>query len=60
MHVFPTQTFGARNVLQQRLPELVNQFPVDMVRKAQTHSITAFSNHIKHSILESYSYDCIE
>ena len=60
MHVFPTRTFGACNVLQHRLPELVYQFPADFIRKAQTHSITAFSNHIKHHILESYSYDCIE
>ena len=60
MHVFPTRTFGARNVLRHHLPELVYQFPADLIRKAKTHSITAFSNHIKHHILESYSYDCIE
>ena len=60
MHVFPTRTFGARNVLRHRLPELVDQFPADLIRKAKTHSITAFSNHIKHHILESYSYDCFE
>ena len=60
MHAFLTRTFGARNVLRHRLPELVYQFPADMIRKAQTHSITAFWNHIKHYILESYSYDCFE
>ena len=60
LHAFLTRTFGARNVLRHRLPELVYQFPADLIRKAQTHSITAFSNHIKHYILESYSYDCIE
>ena len=60
MHVFPTRTFGSRNVLRHRLPELVYRFPADLIRKAKTHSITAFSNHIKHHILESYSYDCIE
>ena len=60
MHVFPTRTFGARNVLRHRLPELVYQFPADLIRKAKTHCIIAFSNHIKHHILESYSYDCIE
>ena len=60
MHVFPTQAFGACNILRHRLPELVYQFPADLIRKAETHNITAFSNHIKHHILESYSYDCIE
>ena len=59
MHVFPTRTFAARNVLRHRLPELVYQFPADLIRKAQTHSITAFSNHMKHHILESYSYNLI-
>ena len=60
MDVFPTRMFGARNVLRYRLPELVYQFPADLIRKAKTHCITVFSNHIKHHILESYSYDCIE
>ena len=60
MHVFPTRTFGGRNVLRHRLPELVYQLPADLIRKAKTHSITALSNHIKHHILESYSYAYIE
>ena len=60
MHVVPTRTFGARNVLRHHLPVLVYRFPADLIRKAQTHSITAFSNHIKHHLLESYSHDCIE
>ena len=60
MHVFPPRTFGAHNVLRHRPPELVYQFPADLIRKAQTHSIAAFSNHIKLHILGSYSYDCIE
>ena len=42
MHAFPTRTFGARNVLRLRLPELAYQFPADMIRKAQTYSISAF------------------
>ena len=60
MHVFPTRTFGARNVLRHRIPELVYQFPTGIIEKAQTHSITSFSNHIKQHILNSYSYHCIE
>ena len=59
MHVFPTRTFGAHNVLRHRLPELVYQFAADLIRKAQTHSITDFSNHIKLHIVESYIYDCM-
>ena len=41
MQVFSTRTFVARDVLRHRLPELVYQFPADLIRKAQTHSITA-------------------
>ena len=39
MHAFPTQTFGARNVLRHRLPELVYQFPADIIRKTQTQCL---------------------
>ena len=39
MHVFPTRTFGARNVLLQRLPELVYQFPADIIGNAQNGNI---------------------
>ena len=59
IHVFPTQTFGARNVLQH-CQELAYQFPTDTTGKAQTNSIIAFLSHIKHQIQESYSYDCNE
>ena len=52
--------FFEPEVLRHRLPELVNQFPADLIRKEKTHNITAFSNHTKHHILESYSYDYIE
>ena len=49
MHVFPNRPFGTRNVLRHRLPELVYQFPADLIKKAQTHSITAFSKSYKAS-----------
>ena len=56
MHAFPTRTFGApRKVLWHHLPELIYQFPTDIIEKAQTHSITTFSNHTMHHILEPYS-----
>ena len=61
MHLFPIRKFGSRNVLGHSLPELlVYQFPSDIIEKAQIHSITAFSNPIKHHNLESYNYDCTE
>ena len=50
-HVFPTRTFGARNVLRHHLPELVYQFPAERQKL-----IVSLLFHI----LESYSYDCIE
>ena len=49
MHDFPTWTFGARNVLRLRLPELVCQFPADLIRKTQAYSITAFLKSYKAS-----------
>ena len=60
LHLFPTRTVGARNVLRHRIPELIYRFPADVLEKAKTHSITAFPNHIKNQTLQLYSHDCIE
>ena len=60
IHAFSTRMFGARDVLRHRIPELIYQSPADVLEKTKTHSITAFSNHIKHHILQCYIYDCIE
>ena len=47
-------------VLRHRIHELTCLFPADIIQKAHTHSISAVPNHIKHHILESYRYVCIE
>ena len=54
------QMVGACKVLQHCIPELIYQFPSDRLEKAKTHSITAFSNHMKHHIMQLYSYEYIE
>ena len=59
LYLFPTRTVCARNVLRHRIPELIYQFPADMLEKAKTHSIIAFSNDIDNHMLQLYSYSCI-
>ena len=58
MHLFPTRTTGARNVLRHRIPEILAGFPPIIIERARTHSISAFASHIKRHILESYFDDC--
>ena len=47
-------------VLRHRILELIYKIPADIFEKTNTHSMTAFSNHVKHHILELYSYGCME
>ena len=59
IHSFLTRTTGARHVLRHHIPGLIEKYPSCIVDKSRTHSITVFVGHIKHFMVESYSYDCL-
>ena len=58
LHLYPTRTSGARNVLQHHIPELLNTFPPNLIDKIKTHSLYSISHHIKCYLIDLYSYDC--
>ena len=53
LHLFPTWTVSASNVLRHRIPDLLQEYP-----RANTHSIESFVTLLKAYIIESYSYVC--
>ena len=55
LHLYPTRTSGARNVLRHHIPELLNTFPKYLIDKIKTHSLYSISHHIKCYLI---SYDC--
>ena len=58
LHLYPTRTSGARNVLRHHLPELLNTFPKYLIDKIKTHSLYSISHHIKCYLIDLSSYDC--
>ena len=60
IHLFPTRTTGARNVLRHHIPKILADFPSIIVEKARTHSINTFASHIKRHIIDAYSDVCFE
>ena len=58
LHLYPTRTSGARNVLRHHIPELLNTFPKYLIDKIKTHSLYSISHHIKCYLVDLYSYDC--
>ena len=60
LHLYPTRTSGARNVLRHHIPELLNKFPPHLVERFKTHSSYSVSHHIKCYLIDLYSYDCDE
>ena len=58
LHLFLTQTSGAHFVLRHHIPELLQKFSYDVMRKACTHSIDTFVSQIKMYLIDSYSYVC--
>ena len=43
LHLYPTRTSGARNVLRHHIPELLNTFPKYLIDKIKTHSLYSIS-----------------
>ena len=58
LHLYPTRTSGARNVLRHHIPELLNTFPKYLIDKIKTHCLYSMSHHIKCYLIDLYSYDC--
>ena len=57
LHLYPTRTAGARNVVRHRIPELLLEFPTNLIGKVRTHNISTFVSHVKSymSMISSYS-----
>ena len=58
LHVYPTRTRGARNVLRHHIPELLNKFPQYLIDRIKTHSKYSFSHQIKCYLDDLCSYEC--
>ena len=60
LHLFPTRTVSARNVLRHHVPDLLQEYPRAITQRANTHSIESFVTLLKAYIIESYSYVCTD
>ena len=58
LHLYPTRTSGARNILRHHIPELLNKFPHYLIDRIETHSIYSFSHQIKCYLVDLYNYAC--
>ena len=58
LHLYPTRTSRARNVLRRHIPELLNKYPEYLMDRIKTHSLHSISYHIKCYLIDLYSYDC--
>ena len=57
LHLYPTRTAGARNVVTHPIPDLLLEFSAHLTGKVRTHSIGTFVAHIKSYMISSYSYE---
>ena len=58
LHLYPTRTCGARNVLRHHTPELLNKFPKYLIDRIKTHSLYSISYNNKCYLTDLYSYNC--
>ena len=58
LHLFATRTHSAERVLRHHIPKLFDKFPRYLTDRIRTHSIQAFSSHLKSHIIDSYSSVC--
>ena len=58
LHLYPTRTSGARNVLRHHIPELLNKFPKYLTERIKTHSLYSIFYNIKCFLIDLYNYNC--
>ena len=44
LHLYPTRTSGANNVLRHHIPELLNEYPGYLINRIKTHSLHSISD----------------
>ena len=47
LHLYPTRTAGAHNVVRHRIPDQFLEFPTQLMEKMRTYSIGSFVAHVK-------------
>ena len=60
LHLFPTRTISARNVLRHHIAELLQKYPRAITQRDKAHSIESFVTLLKAYIFGSYSYECTD
>ena len=60
LHLFPTRTVSARNVLRHHIPDLLQEYPRAITQRLKTHNIESFVTLLLAYIIESYSYVCTD
>ena len=58
LHLFATRRYSAEHVLRHHIPKLIDKFPCYITDRIRTHSIQAYSSHLKSHIIDSYSSVC--
>ena len=58
LHLFPSRTTSARNVLRHSIPKLLLDYPTNIIEKARTHSIASFTSRLTVFILDRYNSEC--
>jgi hypothetical protein len=53
-----TRTKSARHVIRHYIPTIIHTFPSNLICKATTHTITAFTYNIKQYIIDNYVSGC--
>ena len=54
LHLFATRTHSAEHVLRHHIPKLIDKFLRYITDRIRTHSIQAFSSHLKSHIIDWY------
>ena len=51
LHLFPSQTINAHNVLRHHIPDLLQEYPRAITQRANTRSIESFVTLLKANII---------
>lgn len=58
LYQFQTHTYAARKNIRHFLPQILNEYPNQILDYVNTHSIDTFSKHIRSFILNAYTNEC--
>ena len=58
LHLYPFRNATTKNCIRFHIPNVINNIPIQVIEKVDTHSLSGFSHYVKLYLIAQYPLEC--